>query len=341
MPFDPTREGLTGTVVIAIVVLVAIAVGILLTATMAGFFESGGSELVETDTTNTIDVDSEANQVTAYDSTGYAVAFDHGLAEIDVPTDGGAGQRPHSAAVWARLDSDAATYDDYHVANLGNGEASIQYRDGKWWVGYNTSGESATVTTNATTPTERTMVGYRANATHLSIVRNGQIVNATTFDSGALDVPSARTWWGQQDELRVWGTGLTAAEYAALHDDPIGPLDQGNVTLRMMLDEGSGSTTLVLPDGGDATLQGATSWDSDGLEPTAFQAGTDYIFSTGQIEIVDGSRMDQLGVAYVEYENSIAQRIGFAATAFDIMLLAVIMLVISTALFYVRQLQQR
>lgn len=292
--------------------LIIILIVAFILAMIVGAFGGSGSGLYEA-TGDTVDIGADAETVDLWDSSGYAVAFDSGQGSVEIPADGGVGDGNTTAVVWARLDADALQSDNYHVANLGDGVASVQYRSGEWHAVVNRTdgGGVAEVTAPAPSPTDRTMVGIQTNGTHLGLVRDGQIRNATVFSTGNVSVPPARSWWGDQDELRAWSPALSEQQVGELENDPIGPIDPQNETLRLMLDGGSGSQTAVLVAGGDASLTGSTSWTDDGLEPTKFVAGEDYRHNEGSsIQIIDGSRLDGLRVAYVEYESWMTSLVG-------------------------------
>lgn len=308
MPPAPDDLDPAAVILTAGVGLIILFLFVAILSAAAGILGVQGAELVRADG-DTLSIDDRADEVAVYDSSGHAATFGSGSGHIAVPTDGGVGDGNTTAVVWVDLHEDASNTSEYHAANLGNGVASVQYRSDRWYAIYNRTdgGGVAEVTAPAPTPYDRTMVGVRANGTHLGLVRSGSVVNATAFSAGNASVPSARTWWGGQDELRVWGSPLTDQQLADLEADPIGPLAQGNVTLRLMLDESSGDETRVLPSWtATASLAGDVGFTADGLEPTQYSSGQDYRYSGGgEIEVVQGSRLDEARAAFVSYQSGV------------------------------------
>lgn len=255
---------------------------------------------------DTIDADLEDGSASLVDSTGYGLYHSHSMSSVDAETDGGVGDANSTVSVWAALDEDAPAGDNFHVVNLGDGVASIQFRSGEWYGYYNVSGGGlGTISAEASSPTELSHVALIADDDELRLVEDGQTVATEPIEAGATGgVPSARSWWGDQDELRVWSAPLAESDLDTLHDDPIMSVAHDDLEARLMMDEGSGDQTHVLVHGSEASLSGAVSW-TDGLEGTTLVEGEDYVIGDdGTISIVEGSRLDALQVAYLTVDST-------------------------------------
>ena len=305
MSHEPSDDPSSAFQAIAVVVVILFVTVLILGSLMGGLATSLQQSLVDT-SGDTIDADVADESVTLVDSTGFGLYHGHGLSSVDADTDGNVGDANSTVSVWAALDDDAAANDDFHVANVGDGVVSIQLRGDEWYGYYNdTVGGVAEVSGSATDPTELTQVAVVANGTHLALIEDGDEISAEPFDGGSdASVPTARSWWGDQDELRVWDAPLGDEDLQTLHDDPIMSVAHDDLEARLMMDEGEGSTTHVLVHDSDASLTGDVDWTS-GLDGTELLEGTDWTRDDGTIHIIDGSRLDQLQVAYLTVGGSV------------------------------------
>lgn len=300
---------------VAVAVTILFVLFVILGSLVGPLIASGDNERVDT-TGSTISIDDQAEAVSLVDSTGSGLAFGRSTGGVEAGTDGGVGDGNSSVSVFAELD-DAVIHDDWHVTNLGNGAASIQLRNGSWYAYYNQSaGGVAEVSATASTPRDLTQVGFVANGSHLSLVEDGAVVADSEFDGTSnATVPSARSWWGDQDELVVWDTPLNDSQLQEHEQDPILPVAQDEITARLMLDEGSGGSTYVLVDGSSASLEGDVGWTS-GLDGQRLVEGQDYTRNeNGTLTILSGSRLDSLRVAYVSYSSWGSEVVGVTSPA--------------------------
>jgi hypothetical protein len=255
------------------------------------------------------------------DSRGYGVALT-GAPDSEVAADADftvASDDTWTVATWAAVNSSATG--ETMTALSADGRVLIQYNGSasEWQVWYydENGRDSYRVTVAAPSPTDYTWVAAHHDGTTLTIYRNTTAGGSTSTTADS--ITSARTtssnWHGRLDETRTFDDALTSSQRAALVADPVGPLENGTRTARIMYDQGQGTSTPIYFADTGATVSNA-SWVG-GLDGQSLTAGTDYTIDegAGTITALAGGRLEGAPVVFIDYRYLGTNAVGEVATA--------------------------
>jgi len=213
-----------------------------------------------------------------------------------------------SLAVTASLDTATLTAMDAPrtAASVANGTLQLVYNDSHWIAAYDNGTHSATVNTSAPSPSGLTALTTRANATHLTISRNGSATNASALTTSSDPAPLAFDWVGRLDEVRVFNGSINDSAVAQYGSDPIEPLPDEPRTARYLFDRESGGTSPGYFTAGSAQIGGAEI--GVGVQPPQMSSGGllgsgDYSLTEDPfgISIPSGSYLEGQPVVFVSY----------------------------------------
>jgi hypothetical protein len=213
-----------------------------------------------------------------------------------------------SLAVTASLDTATLTAMDAPrtAASVANGTLQLVYNDSHWIAAYDNGTHSATVNTSAPSPSGLTALTTRANATHLTISRNGSATNASALTTSSDPAPLAFDWVGRLDEVRVFNGSINDSAVAQYGSDPIEPLPDEPRTARYLFDRESGGTSPGYFTAGSAQIGGAEI--GVGVQPPQMSSGGllgsgDYSLTEDPfgISIPSGSYLEGQPVVFVDY----------------------------------------
>lgn len=252
------------------------------------------------------------------DSTGYAVELT-GANDSYVRSQGGVDLYENdtfTASTWARVNS-SSSGETMTVLAAGS-DVTLQYNgtDGNWtaWYYESSTGDSYRVDVDAANqPDNLTWVAAWRNETHFTIYRNttqGEIVNISASNRSASGEFNASNFNGTLEETRVFDEALNSSERSGVVNNPVAPRPEANRTLRVMYDEGSGSTTALYFAGGERADLSNFSW-VHGHDGHVLTEGTDYEIdlSDGTITALAGGRIDGAPVVWIDYEFKPSDRI--------------------------------
>lgn len=195
--------------------------------------------------------------------------------------------------------STAATY---NLLAYNDEEILVEYSDGEYRAMHYTGDQSALATVTASEPTDLTpiAVSWDATAEELTLATPDG-TDTALLSAEDPDRELALDWNGAVDEIRVFDEHRDVATSAYL-DDPIQPLD-GEQTVRVMFNEGSGDTTVNYYGAEDATIVDAT-W-TDGVENPELVEGEDFDTTTEPttVTFLAGGYFEGAPVAFVELES--------------------------------------
>lgn len=204
----------------------------------------------------------------------------------------------------------------YTIAALKNETITLEYDAGDWAVYYDNGSADARASITATHP-QGTSGGLFSSGDPWTSVcgRYNESVNQLrVFEDDTASPPASLTaatasrnvsweWVGRQDEIRVFNLSVSNATIATYASDPIKPLPGTNRVARLMLDEGSGSSTHVYFAGTTASVT-APEWGA-GVDAPNLESGTDYTLQESplRLKILAGGYADGAPVVWVVGDN--------------------------------------
>ncbi|RQG89354.1 hypothetical protein [Natrarchaeobius chitinivorans] len=310
---------------VAVMSILAVATIVIITlligapgASVEGFEPDASGTTLETD----------VDEVTIVDSTGTAIEM--GPSHSRVATDLSDGESGEAAlSTWVQLDSEAALWRDYYVAQYGDAQLVLLLIDGEW-TGIHTDQQSAIVSTDVTNHDTLRQVGLEHDSEELRLYVDGELVDSEPLTDGDTDIPATDSFFGTVEEVRTFDSTLEADDWHTLHDDPVAPVEPGSETARLMFDESGGDETYVVYHGEWTELEGNIEW-TDGLEGTTLSEGDDYEIDApdNTIQPTQEGELAELPRAYI-YTSDSNQFIAAdtLSRVFSILLVSLVVLVV-------------
>lgn len=160
-------------------------------------------------------------------------------------------------------------------------------------------------------PHQKQFVQVTRNRSNLTIFHNGTSESTNLSQEGnSMDISTVGNCECTLDETRADDDVLNGSQRQFLRDNPVAPLDGTNRTVRIMYDEGSGTSTAVFFTSTQATLSNI-SWVS-GFEGHVLTEGTDYRIDSddGTITALSGGAIDDAPVVWIEYRYEPLSNVG-------------------------------
>jgi len=209
---------------------------------------------------------------------------------------------PWTTCAYVEVADGANTDATMDVIAIANGAIQIEFDAGQWSVYYDNGTHDAIVRADASAPTDPETVCGRYTGSQLEVWVNGSQQATTTLTTGPATRNTSVPFEGSLDEIRVTNDTVPAARLDAYDDYPAIAFDSSRQkAARLMLDEGSGTTSRVYFQTPNATLHNAT-WTS-GVSQRELDQGADYEWATDPwgIVAVDGGTIDDAPIVYVDY----------------------------------------
>lgn len=275
--------------------------------TTAGSFSSERDDAVLLDGTQWTTVgDYTGTSETVYDSRGYALAFDS-TDSVNAPVPDTFPTDSWGVCTAARLNASAQTNRTYTVFASENSSIALYYDHENWRVHYDNGSANESVALGAPAAS----AGFTNLCTRYNATSNELVLRRNSTQSSPVSLDTSRDlrnvsygWEGRLDELRVFNDTLSNATMQSYTGDPLLPQPNGDRILRVMFDEGSGTTTDAYFVEGGFSIDG-TEWGA-GIPGNALSEGTDYQWRTNgpQLRAVSGGRIDGAPVAFAVYDAS-------------------------------------
>lgn len=283
-----------------------------------------GSTSINATTTGYTPVDAALrdvpNHVTVEATTGYGLSFSGDQAlSASLPSNLTNNSWTVCAAV--ELNDTSNQNGTYDVVAYDNASILLQFDDGQWSVYANNGSADGKATIAAPDPTTTTTGGgyfswlfpskaaslrrvcgrYDAASNELVVARDGNVSAAVPLTASTTTRNVSVNWTGREDEIRVFGSAVSNATLAEYSDDPVQPLPGTNRIARLMLDEGSGTTTKVYFATQTIPI-GNASW-ADGAQRPSLSLGTDYqLHNTPfSLRVLPGGYLEGAPVEYVSW----------------------------------------
>lgn len=209
---------------------------------------------------------------------------------------------PWTACTYAEVGDGANLDATMDVVALVDGAIQLEFDAGHWAVYYSNGTHDAYARAAAPAPTDPETVCGRYDGTSLELWVDGNQQASATLTTGPATRNTSVPFEGTLDEIRVTNDSVPAARLATYDRYPAVAFDDGRAkAARLMLDEGSGTTSRVYFETSNATLHNAT-W-TDGVSRTALAQSGNYSWATDPWGIVatDGGYLDDAPVVYVDY----------------------------------------
>lgn len=297
----------------------------------------GGGEVYEFNT-------QEPDQVEVRATTETAVGFDGDLgansyAEVDPNSDWQNGSWSILVVAQPGDLQDGATH---NLIAVDNESIVLEWSDGRYH-GYVRDNQSAEVSVDGSIDSGLLSFGdndavplalsYNATTDEVTLRRPGE-TDTSGFTDTSVNRSLSLSWEGTIDEMRVLNESVSSQTYDVFVDDPINPLAGSNHSLRLMFDEGSGSSTRAYYAGGSASMSGQT-WTS-GVEGPTIQEGVDVEIAENplRVKVLESGYLDSAPVFYVLSTGTLSQVLNTVGlgTASAIELIPIIMLTIMASI---------
>lgn len=199
------------------------------------------------------------------------------------------------------------------VNDSGSAEWRVTYYDEADWTTYQVSAP-------ADDAQNWTHLAVTANETALSLAENDTVIRTVSLAAADnASVPkNVSNWDGRLEETRVYDDVVSASQRDTLYSTPTAPV-RANETARIYYDAWDDESTIdVYRTGADLSLNNASvveGFDGQQLSSAGVLGGGDYRRMGGEIEAVDGGRLDGAPVAYVGYDGKGGQVLNLAAVA--------------------------
>ncbi|RDZ65981.1 hypothetical protein C5B90_06435 [Haloferax sp. Atlit-12N] len=239
-------------------------------------------------------------------TTGNALYFD-GSASVSSNAGSNMTNGSWTVCTLAQLDESADANATYSAFAHDNASVLIDYDHGKWAAYYDNGSADARATIDAPSPKDGltpVCARYDESSEELVVSRDGQVSSPDVLDASPNTRNATFAWVGTLDEVRIIGEDVNNSTLTAYANDPVQPLSVNHLG-RMMFDEGSGSTSTVYYDDGDANLY-RTSW-TGGVEGPNLKRGVDYqLFGDPfTVKVLSGSYLEGAPVVWVSWGSGL------------------------------------